>query len=199
MRIGPSPGQIGAARQVSLSKVAALYIDPKGPYPALLGVDYCWPLSRNAKLYDGPWPVVAHPDCGPWSRLRHLSRKQDPECGLYAIAQVRAFGGVLEHPANSKLWLEYQLPSPGFTDAYGFTLAVNQVSWGHSCAKPTWLYCVRVDRQLAQAGIRTGGTPTHCVCKGPGAMDLPVASKAAKRRSPPAFAAWLIDLAGSAA
>lgn len=179
--------------------VAALYIDPKGPYPGLLGAEYCWPLARNAKLYDGPWPVIAHPDCGPWSRLRHLCRNQDPECGLHAIAQVRAFGGVLEHPADSKLWLTFGLPSPGFKDDYGFTLAVNQVSWGHSCAKPTWLYCCGIDRSKAEAGVRTGGTPTHVVCKGPGVWDLPVASKPAKRRTPIEFAKWLIELARSVA
>jgi hypothetical protein len=179
--------------------VVALYVDPMGPYPSLLGLENCWSIERDAKRYDGPHPVIAHPDCGPWSRLRHLCRHQDPECGLHAIAQVQAYGGVLEHPADSKLWLNYGLPSPDYpADKHGgYTLRVNQVSWGHVCAKPTWLYCVRVDKALAESGIRTGGTPTHCVCKGPGSYDLPVASKAKKRRSPRAFAEWLITLARS--
>lgn len=45
--------------------VAALYIDPRGVYPQLTGVD-CWGPDRDARTYDGPHPVVSHPPCGPW-------------------------------------------------------------------------------------------------------------------------------------
>ena len=75
--------------------VSALYIDPRGPYPAL--VADCWDEARDAKHYDGPNPVVAHPPCGPWGRLRFLCKYQDASCGPRAVEQVRAFGGVLEH------------------------------------------------------------------------------------------------------
>lgn len=78
--------------------IAALYIDPKGPYPAIAGVD-CWDATRDARKYDGPYPVVAHPPCGPWGKLRHLSRNDDPSLALRAVEQVRRWGGVLEHPA----------------------------------------------------------------------------------------------------
>jgi hypothetical protein len=42
-----------------VNQVAALYIDERGPYPKLLGADRCWGESRDARLYGGPWPVVA--------------------------------------------------------------------------------------------------------------------------------------------
>ena len=68
---------------------AALYIDPaRGPYPALLDPDRCWGVDRDAKLYTGPGPVIAHPPCGPWGRLAHLCTRQDPECGTRAVEQV---------------------------------------------------------------------------------------------------------------
>ena len=180
--------------------VAALYVDRLGPYPKMQNVD-CWDESRNAKLYDGPYPVVAHPPCGPWSKLRHLCTKQDASCGPRAVEQVNKFGGVLEHPAHSLLWRECWLPAPdsddmGLAFARRFTLSVNQVSWGHSCAKPTWLYCVGISWRVLVDGIRTGGIATHCVCTGPRQRQrLPVATKKAKRLTPPAFAEWLVSLA----
>ena len=38
--------------------VAALYVDPRGPYPELLGPELCWDAERDARLYDGPHPVA---------------------------------------------------------------------------------------------------------------------------------------------
>src|SRR5258707_7022100 len=86
-----------------ISNVAALYVDPRGPYPKL--VEHWWDEHRDARTYAGPWPVVAHPPCGPWSALRHLhASPEDNEYGVAAIEQVRKWGGVLEQPATSKLF-----------------------------------------------------------------------------------------------
>lgn len=186
--------------------VAALYVDPRGPYPHLPGVE-CWGLPyRDAKTYAGPHPVVAHPPCGPWSKLRHLCTKQDAECAKVALEQVREFGGVLEHPEHSLLWEWDGMPLPGGdADEYGGrTYRVEQVWWGHACVKPTWLYAVRIDWGRAERSIHEakarGGTATHCVCTGPGQKQrLPVASKPVKRRTPPSFAELLVSLARSAA
>jgi hypothetical protein len=125
--------------------VAALYIDPRGPYPKMPGVD-AWDETRDARKYDGPHTVVAHPPCGPWGRLRHLSRKDSPRLAIVAVEQVQRWGGVLEHPANSRLWDYCDLPRPGeFADVHGgFTIEVCQVEWGHVARKRTWLYLVGV-------------------------------------------------------
>ena len=75
-----------------MRSVAALYIDPRGPYPQLPGVD-AWDAARDARLYDGPHPVVAHPPCGPWSSLRHLHRSGGSDMAQRAVEQVRELGG----------------------------------------------------------------------------------------------------------
>jgi hypothetical protein len=178
-----------------VSFVAALYIDPLGPYPSLPNVD-CWDISRDATQYTGPYPVVAHPPCGPWSRLKHFYKGNEHLCAIYAIDQVRAFGGVLEHPADSSLWKA--LPAPGTWDAFGCTIEVEQCNWGHPTRKRTWLYCVRT--HLEWMWFPPPKEPTHSVCNGRGQNLLSgIVRKRANalqiRLTPPAFASWLVALA----
>jgi hypothetical protein len=183
--------------------VAALYVDRLGPYPKLEGVD-CWDESRDARLYDGPHPVVAHPPCGPWGAFAHLCRDQDPGCALRAVEQVRLLGGVLEHPKGSRLWRRLHLPEPsGLPDQYrGHTVEVNQCAWGHVCSKPTWLYFTRISARTVFETIRTGGTPIRDMTGYRGRNStrrraLPEASQEQRRRTPPLFAEWLVSLARS--
>ncbi len=188
--------------------VAALYIDPRGPYPKMEGVD-CWDEKRDARNYDGPHPVVAHPPCGPWSRLKHLSKHDDPRCALVAVETVRRVGGVLEHPATSALWKTCGLPMPGgLPDEFGGrTIEVCQVEWGHVARKRTWLYIVRCSGPVSPPF--PGREPTHWITGGRGREGkkrkttpvppgVKVCSRQQARRTPPLFAEWLVSLARSA-
>lgn len=190
-----------------MNKVAALYIDPRGPYPGMRGVD-CWDATRDARLYHGPHPVVAHPPCGPWSRLRHLYQGSEHDCAVRAVAQVQAHGGVLEHPAHSRLWAACGLPLPGDpSDGHGITIQVDQVRWGHVARKRTWLYLVGV---RARVRLPPPREPTHWIGsyrkhnafnakrRGAPAPDhIKICSAQQARRTPPAFAKWLVSLARS--
>ncbi len=184
--------------------VAALYVDRLGCYPKL--VEHWWDDRRDARTYAGPWPIVAHPPCGPWGRLRHLSRHDDPGLALFAVGQVRRWGGILEHPAWSKLWTACSLPLPGeLPDRFGgFSLAIDQVDFGHVARKATWLYV------LGARGLRfafpSPGRPTHYVgcdtrwrrrARAEGRPLLKAASAQQRRRTPVAFAEWLLELATS--
>lgn len=183
--------------------VAALYIDPRGPYPRMPNVD-CWDEKRDARLYAGPHPVVAHPPCGPWGALKHLCKRDDRELAIEAVAQVRRFGGVLEHPARSGLWRACDLPLPGqLPDAWdGITIEVEQCDWGHACRKPTWLYLVGV--RPARYPRMPRREPTHGIWYGDferagrAGPLLRGASKEIRRRTPPAFAEFLVSLAREA-
>lgn len=186
--------------------IAALYIDPRGPYPCMEDVD-CWDEQRDARRYNGPYAVVAHPPCGPFGALRHLYRGNQHDCGPRAVEQVQRYGGVLEHPARSRLWQRCYLPHPNEPlDLFGgFTVEVDQCAWGHVARKTTWLYVVGASRAYVEGTTRVGGTPTHWVSGGrvprpnhgggvvpPG---IKVCSAQQRRRSPPAFAEWLVDIA----
>lgn len=190
--------------------VAALYIDPRGPYPKLLGPELCWDEARDARTYAGPWPIVAHPPCRSWGSLRHLAKGDDSDCGPIAVGHVRAYGGVLEHPARSTLYRHCGMPAPGeLPDRWGGkTIQVDQCDYGHVARKKTWLYIVG-------PGVcgppPAKGTPTHW-CSGfrssthatpkryrsngcavpPG---IKVCSAQQRRRTPVEFAKFLIGLA----
>jgi len=191
--------------------VAALYIDARGPYPTIAGVD-CWDATRDARIYDGPYPVVAHPPCGPWGKLAFCSHEGEEikSLGPRAVEQVREFGGVLEHPVGSKLLTFCGIPRPGeLPDGFGgITIEVEQVRWGHVARKRTWLYLVGV-RSIGAipppkepthwcSGFRssTGHYPANYKrtgCAVP--LGIKVCSAQQRRRTPVAFANWLIALA----
>lgn len=139
--------------------IAALYVETGGAYFGLPGVDP-WDEQRDARAYAGPYPVVAHPPCQRWGRFWHGSTrnphqfKLGDDNGCFEAAQeaVRCFGGVLEHPADTRAWAKFGVHRPprngGWVDAgdgYGFTCHVEQGHYGHIARKATWLYAVRCD------------------------------------------------------
>jgi hypothetical protein len=182
-----------------IDSVTALYVDPRGPYPSLL-VDW-YDEARDARNYAGPNPVIAHPACGPWGCLSHQYKGSEggPELAVHAIGQVRTFGGVLEHPAHSRLFRTYGLPLPWQSDAYGFTITINQVDWGHVAPKATWLYICGVEPELLP-GAPPNGIATHWISGGGAKHDkrIKLCGAAQRRRTPVAFAKWLITIASRA-
>lgn len=138
--------------------VAALYVDPRGPYPQL--VEHWYDEARDAKTYAGPWPVVAHPPCQRWGRYWHGGpsvrvrkvKGDDGGCFAHALSMVRLYGGVLEHPEASSAWRAFGLLPPpregGWVtagDFRGWTCCVEQGHYGHRARKATWLYACGVD------------------------------------------------------
>lgn len=132
--------------------IAALYVETNGVYYGLPDVDP-WDEDRDARLYMGPWPVVAHPPCARWSQLATIHQDRwpigsDDGCFEAALHAVRTYGGVLEHPAGSYAWDRFHLPKPirnGWgTSLYddGQTTEVDQANYGHAARKRTWLYYV---------------------------------------------------------
>ncbi len=135
--------------------VAALYVETGGIYYGLPDVDP-WDEARDARLYAGPWPVVAHPPCARWSNLAHIHKHRwpigsDAGCFAAALEAVQTWGGVLEHPAGSLAWSHFGLPHPardGWSAAFadpGFATEVDQSNYGHRGLKRTWLYAVGVE------------------------------------------------------
>lgn len=80
--------------------VAALYVERGGAYYDLPGVDPWGLPDKDATLYAGPHPVVAHPPCSRWCRLAGLvearwGHKRGDDGGTFAaaLAAVQRWGG----------------------------------------------------------------------------------------------------------
>ena len=140
--------------------IAALFVETDGVYFGLPDIDP-WDETRDARLYAGPWPVIAHPPCARWGRYwgggpsasykRELGA--DHGCFRSAISAVRKWGGVLEHPADTYAWSFHHIASPprngGWIragDDIGWTCCVEQGNYGHRARKATWLYIKSKDR-----------------------------------------------------
>jgi len=139
--------------------IAALFVERDGVYSGLPGVDV-WDVDRDARKYDGPWPVVAHPPCERWGRYwsggpsakvrRTLG--DDGGCFESAIKSVIKFGGVLEHPEGSHAFKAFEISRPPKSGGWVFDgyvgsreswiCCVEQGHYGHPARKATWLYYV---------------------------------------------------------
>jgi hypothetical protein len=145
--------------------IAALFVETDGCYFGIDGVDP-WDLARDARKYAGPDPVVAHPPCQRWGRFWHGSTRKphqfklgdDDGCFAAALASVRQWGGVLEHPADSQAWNAHNLMRPprgmgwiraDWPEYGGWTCYVEQGHYGHESRKPTWLYAHHSDEPWA--------------------------------------------------
>lgn len=192
-------------------KVAALFVESGGVYFGLPGVDP-WDERRDARKYAGPWPVVAHPPCSRWCRLAGLvearwghKRGEDDGCFESALRSVRAWGGVLEHPAYSDAWAAFLLPEPprvgwGRGLCGGWSCHVEQSQYGHPAKKATWLYAVS-SRPLPS--LRWGRSPdaasralvSWCGNRVKSGEKRARVGRRVASRSPEAFRDLLIDIA----
>lgn len=130
--------------------VAALFVETGGCYFGVPGVDP-WDRARDARLYAGPHPVVAHPPCDRWHQLSAVNHKrwgwqinEDGGCFSAALDAVRRWGGVLEHPAESRAFKFHGIPEPlsiGWqkTIHADWVCEVWQSAYGHRAKKRTWL------------------------------------------------------------
>lgn len=144
---------------MGVGMIAALFVETDGCYFNLPGVDP-WDITRDARQYAGPYPVVAHPPCQRWGRFWHGSTRKphqfklgdDDGCFASALASVRKWGGVLEHPADSRAWARFDLATPPRSGGWiwspfqsGWVCHVEQAHYGHMARKGTWLYACKVE------------------------------------------------------
>lgn len=174
-----------------MRRIAALCVAKQSVYKTLAGVD-CYDIDRDCRTFPGGMPVVAHPPCRAWSpRYAHFAKPApgEKELAIWCVEKLKHCGGVLEHPAGSRLWSHLNLPLPLEGERHGFwSLAVDQSWWRFPTRKKTWLLFSGID-------------PNDVACPyllRDGRGDGDVYERLSKRQRAAttlAFAKWLVAIA----
>jgi hypothetical protein len=201
--------------------IAALYVETDGGYFGLPGIDP-WDVGRDARQYAGSRPIVAHPPCQRWGRFWHGSTRKphqfklgaDDGCFEAALAAVRRWGGVLEHPQDSQAWGHFGLAKPPRAGGWikaddhgGWSCRVEQGFYGHLSCKPTWLYACHTDLPelcwgIGEQRLHPIALERHGYVKARRIGMMAMVGGKDKTRirnaTPPEFRDLLISIAGSA-
>lgn len=203
-----------------MSRIAVLFAQTNGIYSKLPDIDL-WDETRDARLYKGPHRVVAHSPCSRWGKYwsggpsHHGKFKLGDDAGCFAsaLASVRLYRGVLEHPKGSKAWDAFGLRKPPSCGGWvgsvedGWTCEVYQGHYGHDCPKATWLYFVGDQKPpdliwgkstVCNAVMdRSGGAKGREAHEALRAQGLKYMSKNKRAATPRAFAELLVRLVSS--
>lgn len=151
----------------SLRQIAVLFARQDSIYKTLPGCDV-WDIERDARKWPGGCPVVAHPPCRAWGRLRlYGQRRTFPTLDQVAMNSAggrfrfRSSGSVIA-PTNR----------PGCTSS---------ASSRRNCRTSRWCSAMRPARSACSpAGIAPGA----------GRKSASGSTKRRRRPSPIGFAAW---------
>jgi len=177
--------------------VAVLFARSDSLYATMPGCDV-YTAERDARSFPGGKPVIAHPPCRAWGRLRHFAKPLpgEKELALFAVEQVRKNGGVLEHPFKSTLWKAAGLPRIGERDAWGgYTICFPQWWLGHRAEKASLFYIVGVEPdQLPPLPLRIGEAE-FVIQSRKRSGHKPHVPKRERELTPAPMAAWLYKVA----
>jgi hypothetical protein len=114
--------------------ISVLCTNENSNYKLIPGLDL-WPASRDMHHYGGSNPVICHPPCAQWSRMRAFANDNPSQKFLALMCWdiVNSNGGIFEHPSASSFW-HYVCADRSRL------ISVNQSWWGFPCRKTTWLY-----------------------------------------------------------
>ena len=170
-------------------KTPVLCVSRNSVYHAMPDVD-AYDQQRDARTFCDDRPLIAHPPCRAWSAYtRHQAKPAADEwtLGPMCVTWLRRNGGILEHPAHSKLFEYCRLPRPDDPMRDGIrTVAVWQSWWGYDLRKATW---------LTFFGINPLDLEFPYVLSAPGGdrRAQQLMSHAQRAETVPAFAQWLVD------
>jgi len=178
-------------------KIAVLFVEKKSIYKSYEICD-CYDKERDALTFKGSEVVIAHPPCRQWGRLYKFAKVDTEEKALavWAVNKVRLNGGVLEHPAYSKLWKHMNLPTGNSLDGWGgWTMSINQHWFGHRAEKKTFLYICGISPDEVPDWKISFDAVTHTICSSKKRSGKKEVNKTERQKTPVDMAWFLIQIA----
>lgn len=155
-------------------------------------------IERNALTCTRLEAAIYHPPCRTWGRLYKLSNWVAGEhwLAVWSVVRIWKYGGVLEHPAGSKLWKLMRLPLPvsGTDIRGGFSISIDQFWFGHKCKKNTWIYIKGCELNDIPVIPLNFNLITHCISSTSSRSGLLEVSKKWREKTPVELAKWLIQI-----
>jgi len=115
-----------------VTRISVLCVADKTNYSLIDGLDL-WNRERDAYNFTGSNPVITHPPCQQWSKLRMFAKvdAKSKDIAFFCLEKVKSNGGILEHPAGSSFFKVAGIKP---------TISINQFWFGFPAEKKTWLY-----------------------------------------------------------
>lgn len=112
--------------------ITVLCVEENSVYQILQGFDP-YPASRNAYTFTGNNPIIAHPPCAQWSKLKGMAytNAEEKDLAFFWLEKVQKNTGIFEHPVGSSFFREAGIKP---------TISIDQSWWGFPARKPTALY-----------------------------------------------------------
>ena len=181
-------------RSGMITTVAILCAARNSVYKTMVGVEV-YDMARDVRTFSGGMPIVAHPPCRAWSAFcAHQAKpaEGEKELGLLCVELLKRNGGILEHPAHSRLYDATDSPKPGELSRHGlWSIAVKQSWWGCDLTKSTWLLFGGLTRDQIDVPLRLSASTGD-------RRRWQVKSKHQRSATTHAFAEWLVCAARKA-
>lgn len=123
--------------------IPVLGVQPGSNYFDVFSAHYKLDLftkERDGFLFDGDSPLIAHPPCAQWSKIRGLSKpdKKEKDFATFCWDLVNRNGGIFEHPVGSSF---FKYVNADKRKLY----KIDQRHFGFEATKATILYCHNVE------------------------------------------------------
>lgn len=155
-------------------------------------------IERNALSCKSKKACIYHPPCRTWGRLRSFANVHPGEhlLAVWSILRIWRYGGVLEHPAGSKLWniMSLAKPGQGLDNRGGYSISIDQSWFGHPCKKNTWLYIKGCTISEIPAFPLRFDLIQYCISSNSKKTGLKEVSKKWREKTPVELANYLIRI-----
>lgn len=165
-------------------KIAVLCAHKHSNYFKIPGLEV-YDQLRDARTFPGHMPVICHPPCAQWSRMKAFSN-DDPEqkaLANFCLDELKKYGGIFEHPAGSDVFRELDWPEGGKI------YSVDQSWWGFPARKRTYLFFYKCKPIAHPLNFE----PVMFVVASSKNVKRPEMKKSQRAITPIEFNQWLVD------